>query len=116
MDRAALRPRGAQLQLFFHRRSVKRILDSRVAISASRSNRHSAGIHFNFQDVAASLRGFRRNVTQQVELVLFAPDLLQAAEQVVGIKNRKAAGSVGERSQNLLVGRYRRRELRHDLP
>ena len=43
-------------------------------------------------------------------------DLLQTAEQIIGIDDDKAAGAIGELIENLLIVRSAGRKWRNDLP
>src|SRR5205085_16696 len=69
-----------------------------------------------FQRVATAFGRVQRSISQNVKFVLLAPDFLQPGEQIVGVENIEAAGSVGERRENLLVRGCRRRKLRNDAP
>src|ERR1700719_1629779 len=66
--------------------------------------------------MATPFRRIARHVPQDVELVLLSPDAFESTQQVVGVENRESARSFRQRSQDLLVGRSRRWEWRHDSP
>src|SRR5260370_11239867 len=116
MNRAGLRSRCARFELFFQRLAFEDVCGPRVAISAARAPDESAEIQLHFQGVAASLRSVAGHIPQDVKLVLFPPDALEPGEQVIGVENREATRSFGQRSQNLLIGGYGRRERRDDCP
>src|SRR5260370_24517894 len=116
MNRAGLRSRCARFELFFQRLAFEDVCGPRVAISAARAPDESAAIQLAFQGGRASLRGVAGHIPQDVKLVLFPPDALEPGEQVIGVENCESARSFGQRSQNLLIGGYGRRERRDDCP
>src|SRR5690242_12044155 len=73
-------------------------------------------VHFHFERVATTFGGISRRVSENVKFIFLAPDFLEPSEQVVGVKNREAAGSFRQGSKNLLVGGRGRRKGRHDGP
>jgi len=58
----------------------------------------------------------RRARTPGCKLVLLSSNAFESTQQVVGIENRESARSFRQRRKDLLVGRSRRWEWRHDSP
>src|SRR5260370_40892781 len=73
-------------------------------------------VELQLQRVAASFRGVSRHVPETLELVLLPSDAIESPEQIVRVENRKAPGSFRQRRQDLLIGRSRWWECRHDRP
>src|SRR5437899_1429863 len=102
MNRTGLRTRGARLELLLQGLAFQYVCGARIAVSAARAHVDSATIELHFQRVTASFRCVAGHIPQDVELVLFAADALESAEQVVGVENRETAGSFRQRRQDLL--------------
>src|SRR6266851_7965008 len=66
--------------------------------------------------MAAPFRRVSGHVPENVELVLLPSDAIESPKQIVGVENRKAAGSFRQRCQYLLVGRSRWWKCWHDCP
>ena len=69
---------SAHLQLLFYGRAVENVRLASIAIATASTNIHAAVTHFHFQNVAATLCGFGRNIAEQIKFVLLAGDALQS--------------------------------------
>ena len=111
-----LRAGGPILQVLLHRFAGQQVHRFDVTVPAPRPDVGPAAIHLDPQRMAASLHGFRGRIGEDVVLVLLLADLLEAAEQVIGIDDYEAAGAVRQHIEDFLIGGRRKGDWRDNLP
>src|SRR5215472_15512600 len=90
-------------QVLLYRFACQSIRRLHVAISAARADIGATSVHFHFKRVATSLSRIRRREAQKIVFILLGGYFLQARKQIVRVEDRKAAGSLRQRVEHLLI-------------